>query len=480
MSSEPERPIEKQLRASAQERRGRAAGGLEMHPATRRVLQGEVAHRFGRRAVTERLRFAWLFRKGWVRSLGAMAALGVVVIAAWVSFQASKPKGQDQRLAKNEQFRSPAVSSSTSVLEERDKQLSRQTYSEDLSQPAKPALADSAGTPASPESAALSLKKADLAKDKEITIDRPSATMQPSGGIITGQQDQKNTGVGGAAGGNNVPSLAAAEPVMSQRYGLARGLPSSVLSPPAAPAVESSNLSNKDAEALSAPAPLPLQDAGRLTSLEGSATSNAFSTNLESYGYFVASPNPANGGRAFRQLTEAESALRSKTAIPGNSLSANQILVSFRVERTGRELRVIDQDGSVYAGTIRATTAGLVAPSAQMPAGDAHRDDKLQRSATSPSNFELAQQPTASAVTAFQVVGTNRTWNQKVVFSGTLTGDTGTLGRVTQPQRESLPGAVQLLGAQTNQLRQGLRVSGRAVIGAGQMIDINAAPAPGQ
>jgi hypothetical protein len=476
MSSEPERPIEKQLRASAQERRGRAAGGLEMHPATRRVLQGEVARRFGRRAVTERQRFAWLFRKGWVQSLGAMAALGVVVIAAWFSFQPSKP----QRMAKNEQFRSPAVSSSTSVLEERDKQLSRQTYSEDLSQPTKPALADSAGTPASPESAASSLKKADLAKDKEITIDRPSATMQPSGGIITGQQEQKNTGVGGGAAGNNVPSFAATEPLMSQRYGLARGLPSSVLSPPAAPAVESSNLSNKDADALSARAPLSLQDAGGLTSLEGSAASNAFSTNLESYGYFVASPNPANGGRAFRQSTEAESALRSKTAIPGNSLSANQILVSFRVERTGRELRVIDQDGSVYAGTIRATTAGLVAPSAQMPVGDAHRDDKLQGSATSPSNFELAQLPTASAVTAFQVVGTNRTWNQKVVFSGTLTGNTGALGRITQPQRESLAGAVQLLGAQTNQLRQGLRVSGRAVIGAGQMIDINAAPAPGQ
>ena len=45
---EPERPIEKLLRACARKRRDEAGPPFELHPATRRWLQGEVARRFGR------------------------------------------------------------------------------------------------------------------------------------------------------------------------------------------------------------------------------------------------------------------------------------------------------------------------------------------------------------------------------------------------------------------------------------------------
>ena len=46
---DPERTIEKLLRAFAKKRRDQAseASGLELHPATRRMLQGEVRRRFG-------------------------------------------------------------------------------------------------------------------------------------------------------------------------------------------------------------------------------------------------------------------------------------------------------------------------------------------------------------------------------------------------------------------------------------------------
>src|SRR5579872_1732931 len=43
MSTEPERDIEKVLRASAKKRREDAGAPLELHPATRRLLHGEVA-----------------------------------------------------------------------------------------------------------------------------------------------------------------------------------------------------------------------------------------------------------------------------------------------------------------------------------------------------------------------------------------------------------------------------------------------------
>src|SRR6266404_235800 len=48
MSMEPERPIENLLRAWAKKRRDDAGAPLEMHPATRRLLQGEVARRFAK------------------------------------------------------------------------------------------------------------------------------------------------------------------------------------------------------------------------------------------------------------------------------------------------------------------------------------------------------------------------------------------------------------------------------------------------
>ena len=43
MANEPERPIEKLLRDAAQKRRDEAGAPLELHSATRRLLQGEVA-----------------------------------------------------------------------------------------------------------------------------------------------------------------------------------------------------------------------------------------------------------------------------------------------------------------------------------------------------------------------------------------------------------------------------------------------------
>src|SRR5689334_3575328 len=44
---DPERPIEKLLRQAAQARRAQGGAPQELHPATRRMLQGEVARKFG-------------------------------------------------------------------------------------------------------------------------------------------------------------------------------------------------------------------------------------------------------------------------------------------------------------------------------------------------------------------------------------------------------------------------------------------------
>ena len=48
MANEPERPIEKLLRAAAKKRRDEAGAPFELHPADRRLLQGEVARKFAK------------------------------------------------------------------------------------------------------------------------------------------------------------------------------------------------------------------------------------------------------------------------------------------------------------------------------------------------------------------------------------------------------------------------------------------------
>ena len=72
---EPERPIEKLLRVFAKKRRDQAGHPLEMHPATRRLLQSEVARRASKEP--EPSVFAQLL--GWVRQRPAFGLSLVIV-----------------------------------------------------------------------------------------------------------------------------------------------------------------------------------------------------------------------------------------------------------------------------------------------------------------------------------------------------------------------------------------------------------------
>src|SRR5207249_10559526 len=80
---EPERPIEKTLRACAKARSEDAGPPLELHPATRRLLHGEVARKYGSRP-PEAGRVSSLFAR-----LRPRLALGVglAVIAAVLAWQ---------------------------------------------------------------------------------------------------------------------------------------------------------------------------------------------------------------------------------------------------------------------------------------------------------------------------------------------------------------------------------------------------------
>ncbi len=87
---EPERPIEKLLHETARKRRTELGAPAELHPATRRLLQGEVARQFhdGRRAqpASQNLFSGW-----WMKLAVAACLCCVLVMVLWVVNPAPRP-----------------------------------------------------------------------------------------------------------------------------------------------------------------------------------------------------------------------------------------------------------------------------------------------------------------------------------------------------------------------------------------------------
>jgi len=102
MANEPERPIEKLLRAAAQRRRDDAGAPFELHPATRRLLQGEVARQFAK-PQRETRSFLSLLAQLWPRIAWSVAILAVLGVTVWTLIQASAWHKQSALLASVEE-----------------------------------------------------------------------------------------------------------------------------------------------------------------------------------------------------------------------------------------------------------------------------------------------------------------------------------------------------------------------------------------
>src|SRR5689334_4501496 len=99
---DPERRIEKLLRQAAQARRNQAGASQEIHPATRRMLQGEVARKFASGAPPEERRsFFELFvpRLAWA----ATVIVGLGLAASLMLPRKNAPQ-QELFFAKNDRL----------------------------------------------------------------------------------------------------------------------------------------------------------------------------------------------------------------------------------------------------------------------------------------------------------------------------------------------------------------------------------------
>lgn len=411
MASDPERPIEKLLRACAEKRREEAGGPLEVHPATRRLLLGEVERQFGKPASQATAapgghgrfwpRLAW--------SLAGAGALAVLVLVL-VPGREQAPK----TLAKNELAALPAATAFPEPASAKavapppvavtEQAARRESLMLDV---VSPAAAEKAKQPGSNQNAAA---VAFASAESEA----PQSASSPVAGTA--------------------PALPAAVP------------PSGALAESAGKKLESGALGQQMREIPGAPA---LAGQSQRLTLQ---TTDALVQNTWN---FVQTAEPA-----FKERKDT-----SATA---------PLLANFEVRQTGPNLEIIDRDGSVYSGYWRNTPIVSRYGAGTGGARFTRALGAAQSAAPAAVGGVVASSSAANSETTsnyfFRVAGTNLTLNRQVVFTGNFwvpTDNNGT-NQVAQPVGgvlQNVPDAnLPLLNS---------RISGKALLG-GQEFDINA------
>jgi len=177
-----------------------------------------------------------------------------------------------------------------------------------------------------------------------------------------------------------------------------------------------------------------------------------------------------------QRFTQIQPPTKSKMVKTESVSSSEQVLAAFQVQQMGDELRIIDNDGSIYTGRLVASDA--------MRSRYTESKDAAATAVRVQSN-ERSFQPSAGSVPAlqnysFRVTGTNRSMNQNIIFSGNFAPATNavSLGAITNSVNMGIGGALNYGTAQNSNQLLNSRISGRAQIGKGKEIQIDAISAP--
>ncbi len=442
---EPEREIEKLLRAYVRKRRTDAGDPLKLHPATRRLLQDEVSRRAPKPGMEEASLSLWqLFRQRWAFLLGfaLMIFLGALLVLPPLS--SAKRKAQSMNAINNlEQIGAAAQM----AAEENNGKLPislealtngfvpEQVLTDPVSGKPFVYLAGGQNLDELPSNAVLAYSPVDkdgravlLADGRVEYADRArfrELTNQKSFQLARADKVAREQGANVAFNG---PAAGAASPPATLAPAAA---------PPAVPTVGGEPAMQKS---------------------EVNATQS-----------FVQTGVAANQQNRYRNVATAAQ------TVP--------VLQSFQVLQNGDVVSVVDRDGSVYQGSVQMAAAEREAPP---PLGAASR-----AVAPLPEQAKTIQPPGNQPQTVqnyfFRVAGMNRTLKQNVVFTGNvetlpgaITNIPSTLGAIGGVGGGGGGGITQTnLPATANQLQWQLsnsRVVGTAVIDHTNQIQINAVP----
>jgi len=417
MANEPERPIETLLRSAAKQRRDEAGAPFELHPADRRLLQGEVARKFSK-PQPHPPSFAALLGQLWPRFAWGVGILAVLGLSVWLLLPPSGPGKPEALLARN------------------------QSVSEAMPDKALPPAPTTAPATIAPEPApAAKTKPAEVAYVETPPPGRASPASQLS----------------------MAPPLLAKDAAVAQDERRTR---KEVSAKPAdarsdQPALEYKSLPTVASANRTASAPLATDRLSESTAAALKGTKSLAVT---------------------QRFVQTEPATTARALFEDKAPPAHAVLASFQLEQTGSQLRIVDGDGSVYSGYVQPAGSGRRERSAKTGApavAGAARAPAMAFKPKTASSLDSDLLPSQSY--SFRVAGTNRSLNQKVVFTGNLLTTTNLVSLVPAATNLSLgdvpernqavpvqPGLVPLLNS---------RISGKVVIGSGKAVEINALPA---
>jgi len=446
---ETERPIEKLLRACANKRRAEAGDLPVLHPATRRLLHGEIARQFpaseAERAAPARPKF-WL----WPRLAWGAVAIAIVAIAAvlWLPPFANR-QPEKMLMAKNEM-------------------------------PARGPLPPSAPAPLLPRGTPAPAAPASLV-EKEMVAPTPPAPVNAPAPVLASPLSQAESfdhlereRVAGAKNDlSGAEADADAKKVQKDKAAVRR------LSPVAAESAAASKPAPAASLDQTAKFASAYQSQNRFLNGASQAVSGA-----AALAFADGALKPSRVGGVTQQFVQMPPVARHRLALADELGPSNPILSSFQVEQSGRDLRIIDNDGSVYTGSVE-------------PASEVNRQRKTAaqnmvaskelRSPQAQASFSATLAPVEPGMSVanyyFRVAGTNRTLNQTVVFTGALLPATNALGVAQIAGTASVGGRMMIQNAPAAAAPAPApllksRITGKAVIDGRQEFEINAVAAP--
>ncbi|PYK58828.1 MAG: hypothetical protein DME21_14895 [Verrucomicrobia bacterium] len=496
MPDEPNRNVEDQLKTWAQKRREEAEAPFELHPATRKMLQDEVARTFPKSFDAPLGKpnhpppYVGGYAVGWLKMLWSRFALAgslcvalvVVVGILFLGMAKSKFKSQQLALVREQEKALPSETARRDAPAQFAPESSRagempvnRLGYEAVKAPAAesppaqsvPALAENKPSEqealVKAESKDARLKTVDqLAKDEtrkspetgrslELSYAERAKEAAPS----EGRPETRDRGVAPVNGRNRL---------LMERDGLAlrRAETGAVV-----PADKQAAAARPQAPPVaSAQVTLEIANVGRSAGVGGAGFGVAAATNQVALN---------ETGQQYAQVR--------RYRVNFNSPPIPNVLRSFQVEQAGQQIRVVDADGSIYEGAIDGPENEEVAKrvvAAQTAQADLKK--KVEPEARRVESVsETAYGETAGPQNVFfHVAGTNRTLNQLVVFQGNFLANTNqtsaiVLGARLATDKRTLVPKQRRPPKIRSQLPYAL-IQGQATIGDRNRVQINASP----
>jgi len=478
MAAEPKKRIEESLHAYARKRREEAGAPMEMHPATRRMLHGEVAKLQGAQPPERR---AWWqsFFLVWPRFAAAVGMFAVLAVGVWVFTQSEGRRSSEvgqvaQRAAENQELdrgrakdladagkESDRLAPSASTVEEAGKKLAEKRELRVLDE-SKVQLRDAEKTPVAPAATPPApVLLSDLAKEKQVTVqyDAPAQQMKESKTLLTTSPADKSGDLSSSLLKQRVEGgrlyrvedgqrfVQATDPVVKE--GLGVNATASITSGVAYAA-------NKPADSYFAFQAPPTNLAGSLGDarqrLNLEVTNVFLGFDVATYvtdGLQPTASGPAaaraelSRSRGLQPATGVEATLGQKFERQDGTV-APALLQKFELlQHANGRLSIRDADGTVYEGEILAAKAD--SDTALKAKAENESREANRRLARSDDALAAAAAP---ASVSFRASGTNKS-KELVVINGELLREEDQLGRIATVAGKNVADAAGAVAAPT-------------------------------